>query len=264
MKIKWDPKDYHDNSTAQYKIGKEFLDKLNLNGHEKILDIGSGDGRVTAEISTLLVKKGYIVGIDSSDEMVRFARDIYPKVSFHSLYFKTKDAADLAFEDEFDMVISVSALNWIKEQPAVLKGIKRALKNGGKARLWMGGKGNLADYMEILLSVMRDNKWKQYFKSGDIPIYNFSEKEYTQWIKDAGMIMRRVELVDAVMIHDSLDLFKGWIKITTIPFAQRIPHQMMEEFLMTIAGNYLEKHPAEADGKITLAMKRLEVEFDKK
>jgi trans-aconitate methyltransferase len=59
----WDSEDYLKHSSAQYKWAKELLGKLDLQGTESILDIGCGDGKITAMIASL-VPSGDVVGID--------------------------------------------------------------------------------------------------------------------------------------------------------------------------------------------------------
>ena len=63
-RYQWNAQDYEKHSLAQQKWARELLDKLSLHGTEDVLDIGCGDGKVTAEISRL-VSKGKIVGIDN-------------------------------------------------------------------------------------------------------------------------------------------------------------------------------------------------------
>ena len=58
---KWDAPDYQKNSEVQLIWGRELIAKLALQGNEHILDIGCGDGKVTAEIATH-VPHGRVVG----------------------------------------------------------------------------------------------------------------------------------------------------------------------------------------------------------
>ena len=51
-KYQWDASDYANHSNVQQKWAKELIDKLNLTGNESLLDIGCGDGKVTAEIAS--------------------------------------------------------------------------------------------------------------------------------------------------------------------------------------------------------------------
>jgi SAM-dependent methyltransferase len=56
----WDARDYAKHSTAQFSWAKELIEKLNLTGNESVLDIGCGDGKVTAQIAENLPAGRYI------------------------------------------------------------------------------------------------------------------------------------------------------------------------------------------------------------
>ncbi|MCJ7793728.1 methyltransferase, partial [Candidatus Bathyarchaeota archaeon] len=61
----WNAQDYAKNSANQFQWAKELIPKLKLNGNESLLDIGCGDGKITAELAKCL-PHGRAVGIDSS------------------------------------------------------------------------------------------------------------------------------------------------------------------------------------------------------
>ena len=69
---KWNPEDYHHNSSVQLSWARELITKLDLKGDERILDIGCGDGKITASIAST-APNGSVLGIDSSHEMISFA-----------------------------------------------------------------------------------------------------------------------------------------------------------------------------------------------
>ena len=73
----WNSADYHKSSQPQQQWAKELIAKLRLSGNEVVLDIGCGDGKVTAEIARNL-SGGNVTGVDSSPEMIRFACDHFP------------------------------------------------------------------------------------------------------------------------------------------------------------------------------------------
>ena len=64
-KYTWDALDYEKSSSVQQMWARELIAKLDLKGDERVLDIGCGDGKITAEIAAKL-KNGTVVGIDSS------------------------------------------------------------------------------------------------------------------------------------------------------------------------------------------------------
>ena len=61
----WDGDDYHKNSNSQQKEALKLLDEHPIRGDESILDVGCGDGKITAEIANR-VPEGRVLGIDKS------------------------------------------------------------------------------------------------------------------------------------------------------------------------------------------------------
>ncbi len=47
----WNPEDYAKNSDAQLKWARELREKLELQDNESVLDVGCGDGKITADFS---------------------------------------------------------------------------------------------------------------------------------------------------------------------------------------------------------------------
>jgi len=74
----WDAKDYAKNSQNQFQWAKELIPKLKLQSNEALLDIGCGDGKITAELSRCL-PNGKAVGVDSSAQMINLAQTTSPK-----------------------------------------------------------------------------------------------------------------------------------------------------------------------------------------
>jgi trans-aconitate 2-methyltransferase len=127
----WNAVEYHKNSSEQQKWGLELLDKIALSGNKRVLDLGCGDGKITAEI-TRRVPNGSVLGIDKSEDMIRFAQEHYRPEVFPNLTFMLLDARNLYFDQEFDVVFSNEALHWIEDHPSVLHKIRGSLKAGGR------------------------------------------------------------------------------------------------------------------------------------
>ena len=140
----WNAQDYAKNSANQFQWAKELIPKLKLRGNEALLDIGCGDGKITAEVAECL-PEGRAVGVDSSEKMINLARTSFPMKDFPNLSFQVMDARKLTFQEEFDVAFSNAALHWIVDQKAVLAGVQRSLKPGGRLLFQMAGKGNAKD-----------------------------------------------------------------------------------------------------------------------
>lgn len=127
----WDPKDYAEHSSVQFNFARALLDRLRLRGDETVLDLGCGDGKITVEVARL-VPRGKAVGIDSSPEMIGFARARFPSSCYPNLEFALMDAQAISFQNQFDLALSNSALHWVADHRPILRGLARGLKPGGK------------------------------------------------------------------------------------------------------------------------------------
>src|SRR5438445_2315759 len=130
----WDAAEYSRRSSLQEAMAQEVRALVDVNGSERILDVGCGDGKITAEIASR-ASKGSVVGVDPSREMLRFAQDHFGPTTLPNLRFLVADARRLPFKNEFDLVVSFNALHWIPEQQGALSSIRCTLVSGGKAQL---------------------------------------------------------------------------------------------------------------------------------
>jgi trans-aconitate 2-methyltransferase len=255
----WDAKDYSKNSQNQYQWAKELIPKLKLKGNEALLDIGCGEGKITAELAKCL-PNGKAVGIDSSAQMIKLAQNTFPCEDYPNLSFQVMDARKLIFQSEFDLIFSNAALHWIVDQKAVLQGVQRSLKTGGRLLFQMAGKGNAQAVLGILDNLLVEASWKQFFEGFAFPYGFFSAEEYTSFLTDAGLKAIRVELFSRDMKHAGEEGLEGWIRTTWLPYTEKLPIEKREKFVKEIVQRYIKNHPIDADGVVHLGMMRLEVE----
>ncbi len=258
----WNAKDYERNSQAQQKWARELIAHLNLTGVEDILDLGCGDGKVTAEIAGL-VGDGAIVGVDNSMQMIELAKEKYSQNEHPNLSFQVMDASDLSFEGCFDLVFSNAALHWVKNHQPVVEGLYKSLRVGGKILLRMGGKGDAAGILSIMDDLKTSDKWVQYFTEFEFPFTFLGVDDYQALLKESRFSIIRVELIPKDMTHDGKSGLEGWIRTTWLPYTQRIPKEKREIFIEEVAAKYLDKVQLSADGKAHVAMVMIEVEAEK-
>lgn len=91
----------------------------------KALDLGCGTGNYTVELH----KRGFdVVGVDLSEKMLEIARGKLPDVEF-----VRASAYNLPFDDEsFDLVLSVTMFEFLREPERAVREIHRVLKPGGE------------------------------------------------------------------------------------------------------------------------------------
>jgi len=260
---KWDAREYEKHSQGQQKWARELIEKILLKGTENVLDIGCGDGKVTAEISNL-VSKGSIIGIDNSAAMIKLASDRHSKATYPNLSFQEMDAGKLQFNDRFDLIFSNAVLHWLKDHKPVIKGMLKSLKQGGRILLQMGGEDNAAEIVNVLSELQTERKWHSYFNEFNFPFYFPGTNEYKALLLDYGFTINRIELIPKKMAHGGIEALKGWIRTTWLPYTERVPEEERERFIDVVSKKYIERYSANSKGIINVQMVRLEVEAVKK
>jgi trans-aconitate methyltransferase len=256
--VAWDPAAYAANSATQQAWARELIARLELGGDERVLDVGCGDGKVTAELARL-VPKGAVTGIDTSPEMIRFARAAHPPGRHSNLQFHLMDARHLRFAQEFDLVFSNAALHWVDNHPTFLRGASASLRPGGRLVVSCGGRGNAQDVFAVLRARMRLKRWRGFFRRLEAPYFFHHPEEYEKWLPHFGFQSRGVRLAnkDIALTGDGL---AAWLRTTWLPYTQRLPEPLREEFIAGIVGRYLAKHPPDDSGRTRVRMVRLEIE----
>jgi trans-aconitate 2-methyltransferase len=259
---KWDPADYQKSSSAQYNWAMALIAGLKLEEDESILDIGCGDGRITAHLAGL-VPNGSVLGIDLSPEMIRFAADKYPPAEHSNLSFRVGDASHLHFSEEFDLVVSFACLHWVKDHLPVLKAVRQSLVPGGRFLMQCGGRGNAARILDLTADVTASPSWKEYFTGFSFPYHFYGPEEYRVWLAEAGLRSHRVGLVPKDMIHQGQAGLESIVRNTWLPYLERLPDHLRDEFVKEIVVRYLERYPLDEKGQAHVQMMRLEVEAEK-
>jgi SAM-dependent methyltransferase len=179
----WDPERYRRNAGFVAALGLPVVDLLAPRPGERVLDLGCGDGALTAKLAALGCR---VVGVDASAEQIAAARAL-------GLDARVVDGHALAFDQEFGAVFSNAALHWMKRDPgAVIAGVFRALVPGGRFVGEMGGAGNVGAIVAALEAAMArrgiDGRARH-------PWYFPTPEEYRQRLERAGFRVATMALI---------------------------------------------------------------------
>jgi trans-aconitate methyltransferase len=133
----WNTEAYATNGRFVAALASAVVDLLAPQPGEHILDLGCGDGALTEQLAAT---GAIVTGVDASPTMLDAARLRNLRVEHH-------DATTLPYHQQFDAVFSNAALHWItgiSGQQAMLAGVHRALRPGGRFVAELGGHGNIA------------------------------------------------------------------------------------------------------------------------
>lgn len=255
----WNPEDYAKNSDAQLKWARELRKNINLQQYQSILDVGCGDGKITAEFAATL-PSSKVLGIDSSSAMIAYAIEKYPTSQYPNLTFSCVDARKLNFERKFDLIFSNAVLHWLDDHQAFLKGANLSLHNGGRLIVSCGGQGNAAKILETFAELTTHQPWNVYFDDFHNPYFFYGIQDYQEWLEKYNFASQRLELVPKDMTHQGREGLASWIRTTWMPFTKSVPEDKREDFISQFVDVYLAKHPLDSQGLAHVSMVRLEVD----
>ena len=224
------------------------------------MDIGCGDGRITAHLAGL-VPNGSVLGIDLSPQMIGFAAGKYAGQT--NLSFQVGNASALHFIEQFDLVVSFACLHWIMDHLPVLKSVQQSLMPGGRFLMQCGGRGNAARILDQTGDLIKSPQWKKDFSGFSFPYHFYGPQEYIVWLAEAGLRSLRTELIAKDMIHQGQAGLEGIIRNTWLPYTQWLPAHLQGEFVREIARKYLDRYPLDGKGQAHVQMMRLKVEAEK-
>ncbi|KAF4617398.1 hypothetical protein D9613_006014 [Agrocybe pediades] len=208
----WSASNY--NKTASFVYSPAFtapvLGLLSAKPGERILDVGCGSGELTLLIQQIVEQApgGAIVGTDSSESMIRKAKENGVKHAFIA------DAQEMIvpqeYQEKYDAVFSNAALHWCKRDPlGVLTSVAKVLKPGGRIAAEMGGFLNCVGLVSQLHDVVRSRGRDPEELS---PWYFPSMEDYVKLLVEAGFEPTHMALVPRITqlstdLYDWLNLF---------------------------------------------------------
>ncbi|XP_065180101.1 arsenite methyltransferase-like [Sycon ciliatum] len=128
---------YENHSALQHGYGKSLIiSHLGPGEGEKILDLGSGTGRLSKDIADILGHEGEVLGVDPNTERIEVAKVHYERHLSNGakVKFMTDLVHDAVPHGPFDAVFSNFALHWVPDDDmnATMSSIERCLKTGGR------------------------------------------------------------------------------------------------------------------------------------
>src|SRR5262245_17481695 len=256
----WHASDYHRQSNLQQAMAEEQLGRLTLEGGERVLDVGCGDGKITAEIAAR-VPRGSVLGVDPSHEMIAFASSRFGPPAQANLRFEVADARRLLYRNEFDLVVSFNALHWVAEQDAALSSIRAALEPTGRALLQMVPKGKRESLEDVIEEVRKRPRWAGNFAGFRKPHAHFTPEEYRALAERAGFRVMRLHVEDKAWDFKAREAFAAFAKATFVEWTQRLPEGEWEAFITDVLDRYqtvAADNPQEAN---TFKFYQMEVEL---
>jgi ubiquinone/menaquinone biosynthesis C-methylase UbiE len=213
---------YFLSTCAHYNESIQLIERLNLLGDERVLDIGCGDGRITAHIAELL-SKGLIVGLDRDKIFIELARQEFPSNNYPNIKFVYADALEMPYEEEFNLIVSFSVIHYVSNQNLFFEKVKRALKTKGRIAFGFGiyNEDNCS-FRSTLMALMKNQKWEPFFQSIKLEYRKDTLENYMKLLSEEhGFETQYIDFKDvAYPFPNQSELRKciesNWISLTNL------------------------------------------------
>jgi trans-aconitate methyltransferase len=236
---RWTSDTYRANAAYVPALGAAVFELLNPQAGERILDLGCGEGALTEKI---VAAGAAVVGVDASAEMVAGAQA-------RGLDARLGNAEHLAFDGEFDAVFSNAVLHWVRDHDAMLAGVRRALKPGGRFVAEFGGHGNIAAIQVAIRSVLAHRGWET-----NIHRYYATPAEYSVRLETHGFSVTHIDLIPRPTPLPTG--IRGWLETFERATLDRIPQDERESFLREVE-DLLKEEVCDSSGNWTAHYVRL-------
>jgi trans-aconitate 2-methyltransferase len=233
----WDACGYARISALQQTMATEVLALLKLNGSERVLDVGCGNGKVTAEIASR-VPAGTVLGVDSSADMIASARHQFGPEVRPNLRFEVAEARQLPFRHEFDLVVSFNALHWVPEQEQALRSIRSALKSSGTAQLRLVPAGQRKSLEDVIEETRLSSLWARYFFRFSDPYLHLTPEQYRALAEQNGFHVERIHTADKAWDFQARSAFVAFGSVTFVEWTQFLPEPERLAFVSDVLDRY--------------------------
>ncbi|MBN1549482.1 class I SAM-dependent methyltransferase [Candidatus Babeliales bacterium] len=251
---KWCGKHYTKHSVPQEESAYDALDSHTFGGTEQVLDVGCGDGRVTATIAEL-VPNGQVLGIDNSQDMIGYAQELHHDIQ--NLTFQKADIQILDIRNTYDLIVSFSTLHWIRDQRAALNNMYNALHPGGRLLIRTTGGEN-----RDIATIFNDPYWKQQCPIKGNIFYAQSADVYHTLLTEAGFKNITITSMDAVSSFSNAESLAQWL-MAWVPYATGLSHNKSQMFTNAIVDRMYTGQKKSKDRSIDLVTPLLHIEAQK-
>lgn len=245
---------YHQNSHMQYHWAKSVLTKYQplIQQCREVIDIGCGDGKVTAELLAMFCPQSQITALDLNVEMIKLAKQTYQS---DRINFIVADVEKISYQNNFDLAFSSCCLQWLPNQEKALRNIVNSLVDNGILLIVMPGEGQQIFPMGKMTA--EKDHWKPFFQNMSCARSYYTSDEYRELMSRLGLQPIAIGTTIAETSFDDKEQLCEWIK-PICPYYHYLPVELREGFLNEVFQDLLKSCINPVKDKLILSCQRLE------
>ncbi|MGB6537501.1 MAG: trans-aconitate 2-methyltransferase [Xanthobacteraceae bacterium] len=247
----WSARQYLKFEDERTRPPRDLLAQVPLARPRRVVDLGCGPGNSTA----LLVERypqAQVVGLDSSPDMLRKARERLPH-----LQFVEADICSWLPQAETDLLFSNAVMQWLPDHAAVLRRLIEALAPGGVLAVQMPD-NTREPALVFQGEIGRSGPWRDY------PDIKAAARDHLPALEAYYDLLQpvcsRLDIWHTVYNHvmASPQAIVEWFKGSSLqPFLSPLDASARQEFLVAYAAKIAGAYKPRVDGKVLLRFPRL-------
>jgi len=247
----WDAEQYLKFAGKRTQPVYDLLHRIRLQSPRRIVDLGCGPGTST-EVLRHRWPDAYLVGVDSSPEMIRKARQSFPE----SIWVEG-DAATWQDGEPFDLVFSNAMLHWVPHHAGVCRHLLGLLNPGGAVAVQVPAHYDSPLHREIV-EVSRDPQWSERLKSARRALTNEPPGFYYDLLTP---LVAHLELWETTYYHVMAgpEAIVEWFRGSGLrPYLQALESEKdQRRFEQLLLKRYAESYQRRASGNVLFPFRRL-------
>lgn len=262
----WTAHAYASSASFVPLLTQEIVQWLDPQPNDVILDLGCGDGVLTAKIRSCCSR---LDGFDASANLIKAAENTYGTsegLTWNIVDCRYLETSKTVKEAEYTKVFSNAALHWIlrdvSTRMSVFRGAYKALQPGGTFVFEMGGAGNVADvHTALLAALIRQGVGIEQAREA-CPWFFPSEKLMTEMLQEAGFRVEKMKLDyrPTKLIAGKEGGLEAWVRLMGANFLDVLPTKDKMEAVVREVCDVLQTIVThEEDGSMWLGYVRLKV-----
>ncbi len=254
MHQEWNAYKFHRATKKSLPLAQSLLKSLHLKRFSSVVDVGCGPGALTAYIAKK-APQAEVIGIDPSDNMIRFARVLYSERG--NLHFMQEDMSNTSISQPVQLFFSANAFHLMnqEQQKKALKEMARLTdQNKGFLFMIMAAKTEMPDaFARAYRAVFNKQQWQ---KLSSVNIDNYFQphdsQTFAQLSKDSGFLVRDTRLVEERILFKNEKKLKKFITswISGIGFIAALTQVERKQLIKDILQEYVKEMPPYNDGTI--------------
>lgn len=245
--------------TKRYFQALNWLDAHPIKCTETVVDIGAGDGNISA-LFAMKVLKGNLLAVDYSIPMVRAAQINKRNLKLANMNVWHADATNLSLPTEnesIDRIISFTAIHWFNDINKFMAGVDKYLKPGGVFFFrYAGCEGDQT--LELAEEMRKEEEWASKFEGFENPMHTYPVDEMRGSIKKVHMVCEKAAIWENVERFRDREGYKNYVA-GWLPHLYHLSGDDREKFLEELISRHCSNEDNYDHGDLIVRDTQVEV-----